>query len=154
MAKVMYIMRGLPGSGKSYFISMFKYPAVCSADHYFMVGNKYLFDRTALGDAHKMCKFKAQKACEAGIEAVYIDNTNTTWKEILPYVAIAEQYGYEVMFMSPNTAWANDVEECFKRNTHNVPKEIIQAMKDRWQDNNTIFHSMNTEFPNVKGSFI
>lgn len=154
MNKTIYILRGISGSGKSYFIGLFQNPCVCSADHYYMVGKHYLFDKNVIYDAHKMCKFKAEAACKAGLEAIYIDNTNTTWKEIRPYVELANKYDYKVIFITPNTPWCNDVEECFKRNTHNVPKEAIQAMKDRWQDSNTIFHLLSTEFPNVKSEFI
>lgn len=151
---IMYILRGLPGSGKSTFVSLAAKTYVCSADHYYMVGDKYLFDRNVIGDAHKMCRFKADAACKANFPEVIIDNTNTTWKEVRPYVEIADKYGYKVIFVTPRTARCNDVDECFKRNVHGVPKEAIQAMKDRWQDNDAIMQQAIAEFPNVKTSLI
>ena len=65
---------------------------------------------------------------------VVVDNTNIEAWECNPYVIMAQEFGYRVEFVRSNTVWRNDVEECFKRNIHKVPKEVIQSMKDRMQE--------------------
>ena len=56
--KILYIMIGLPGSGKSTFIKTLHNPAICSADHYFEQGGTYKFDVNKLGAANQTCKNK------------------------------------------------------------------------------------------------
>ncbi len=54
MEKVLYIVRGIPGSGKSTFAKQLVGAdfLVCEADKYFMVDGEYKFDATKLKQAH------------------------------------------------------------------------------------------------------
>ena len=55
--KNLYIVRGLPGSGKSTFAKSIAKPyQVFEADQYFMKNGKYKFDPTKLKEAHNDCK--------------------------------------------------------------------------------------------------
>ncbi|CAF0742086.1 unnamed protein product [Didymodactylos carnosus] len=87
-SKVMFLMRGLPGSGKSTLVDILKriYShscQVCSADHFFMSEEtgEYKFDRSKISDAHQTCQRNAEDACRAGINAIVIDNTNIRMDE-------------------------------------------------------------------------
>jgi NEDD4-binding protein 2 len=98
-----------------------------------MVNGKYVFQPDKLREYH----IKNQADCEvymaAGIERIIIDNTNTMLREMDPYLRLAERYDYEVYIHEPDTPWAKDVDECAKRNTHDVPKEAIERMQARWE---------------------
>jgi ABC-type dipeptide/oligopeptide/nickel transport system ATPase component len=69
-SKIMFILRGLPGSGKSTLTKAIlnKYPAsvVCSADLYFTnkQTGEYKHDINKLKDAHLTCQMNAKQACK------------------------------------------------------------------------------------------
>ena len=60
----MVIMRGVSGCGKStivkHLMSELDTKCVCSADHYFMKGGVYSFDRSQLKYAHEDCQQKGR----------------------------------------------------------------------------------------------
>ena len=138
----MILIRGLPGSGKSFQAKQIKEDMeilnfqceICSTDDFWYVDedNPYVFDRTKLGVAHRWNQKRVKQHLHNNMDCVIVDNANTTWKEIKPYVEMAKTHGYEVVISESSTPWKYDVDECFKRNTHGVPKEIIQAMLDRF----------------------
>ena len=104
--KTLYILRGIPGSGKStyakrfieLYTNLFHATAIkCSADDFFIDKHGvYKFDATKLYAAHRQCQHKAATAMRQGIDLVIIDNTNTTDKEMRPYIDIAKENGYAV----------------------------------------------------------
>lgn len=119
------IMRGAPGSGKSYWIANnAPEAAVCSADNYFKINGEYRFDPARLPNAHDQCLKHFLKIAYAGRIEIVVDNTNTKVFEIAPYYRTAEVYGYDVeivwMIAPP--------EKCKERNTHNVPPHVIDSM--------------------------
>lgn len=138
------IMRGLPGSGKSTIVRLMAtlfgeiQPVICSADDYFVNQyGQYIFDKSKLGEAHAQCKEEVEDAMKCDSPWIIVDNTNTTYQEIKPYLIMAEDNGYEVDFQEADTDLS--VEECFKRNTHGVPLETIQRMKDRYESNEVVW---------------
>lgn len=146
--KKLLINRGLPGSGKTTLAAhlVCEYAAaglaasIHSADSYFVCPccMKYNFDRERLPAAHAWCQMKCGQAMERGVPVVIIDNTNTTARECRPYVLLAQKYGYEVEFIEPRTPWAFDVDELYRRNTHGVPREGLEAMLRRWVADMTV----------------
>jgi len=57
MEKNLYIIRGVPGSGKSTFAKSIAKPwQIFEADQFFMKHGKYDFDFTKLRLAHESCK--------------------------------------------------------------------------------------------------
>ena len=138
--KQFIIMRGLPGSGKSFLANELAghQGQVFSADDYHVIvgHGEYDWRPENVGKAHKWNQQRSLDAMKAGIPVVVIDNTNTTLKEMrhyLPHIKLAGQLGYKVSIEEPQTSWRFDIEECFKHNSHNVPKESIQKMYDRYQ---------------------
>jgi len=142
----LYLMRGVSGSGKSTAINFILYhvakadiSVVCSADHYYLQPDgTYIFDPTVLGEAHAACQQKARYAMSLGIRTVIIDNTNTTRQEAKPYAQLCVRFGYRMVVVEPGTPWRFDVDVLTQRNQHNVPREAIQKMVDRWQTFDTI----------------
>ena len=132
------IMRGLPGSGKSTTVKRLieNQPSfvVCSADHFFTGSDGvYRFDPTLLREAHAQCLNAAVTAMLGGVALVVIDNTNIKKQYFSVYLEQAEKHKYAVKMCQPDTPWAFDPQECFKRNKHGVPLEVIQRMAGEWE---------------------
>ena len=147
--KLCCVLKGVPGSGKSTKARQIVAEAtknnqtslICSTDDFFVEhGNGiYKFEASLLGKAHNQNYKKFCKAIDEGIEIVIVDNTNIKVRDFKPYVLYANNSGYEIVLIEPTTEWAWNAEECFKRNTHGVPKETIQRMINQYQ------HDVNVE---------
>jgi len=57
-------------------------------------------------------------------------NTFVKREHIMGYIHESRKCGIRVFIHEANTPWANDPAECFKRNQHGVPLDVIQRMKD------------------------
>lgn len=88
---VLYLVRGLPGSGKSTFVNTLVqllddgslYVDHFEADQYFYNSKgEYEFDATKLGAAHLTCQRKTEEALDSGADYVFVSNTFTTEKEL------------------------------------------------------------------------
>jgi dephospho-CoA kinase len=129
--KTLFILRGIPGSGKTTIANALseggKYP-VCTADDFFMKNidgqTVYKWDRELIGAAHEWCRNKAIAAMVRGEEKIFIANTNTTEKEMKPYFEMAAKNGYIVVSMIVENRHGG-------ANEHNVPAETIEIMKNR-----------------------
>jgi predicted kinase len=133
MTKKLYIVRGIPGSGKSTFAlnlvgSDF---LVCEADKYFMVDGEYKFDGSKLKEAHESCRTLVETYMKDSLvndqfyREIAVSNTFTQEWEMQPYFDLAKQYGYMVFSIIVENRHGGE-------NQHGVPAEAIQRMKDRF----------------------
>ncbi|XP_041485019.1 uncharacterized protein LOC121431528 [Lytechinus variegatus] len=143
--KVLCLMRGCPGSGKSFVAKSLKGNGVIlSTDDFFMVNGKYLFDRNAIGEAHDWNQKRAQDCLEKGITPVIIDNTNIHTWEMKPYVVMALKHQYHVVIREPDTPWKHKAGELTKRNSHGVPRVAIARMLQNYDPNVTVESILNS----------
>lgn len=125
----LYLIRGVPGSGKSTFANDLKsagiVSAVIEADDYFTdnCGN-YNFDASRLFLAHKQCQ-EITKSMLAYGKNVAVSNTSTTEKEVETYQKIADEYGATFVSIIVENRHSG-------KNEHNVPEEKIQQMRQRF----------------------
>lgn len=139
-SKVLVLLRGLPGSGKSTraeelvscFRTMGATPAVFSADKYFVTRDGYRYDAKKIGLAHNWAYKSTEKAVAAFQSPLIIDNTNTEEFEILNYYNLAYHNWYKFYALEPDTPWAFDVPELAHRNTHHVPADKLSRMLRRY----------------------
>ena len=109
MTKICYILRGLPGTGKSMLARTMEmgwgYAKSFSTDDYFMVNGKYQFDPSKLGEYHQKNLnaaddyMKSFKDSHNTIMCI-IDNTNTQHWEYEKYIQSAENNGFMVQIIS------------------------------------------------------
>ena len=128
MEKVLYIVRGIPGSGKSTFAKQLT-SNVFEADHYFYDNDgNYNFIPSEIKEAHKECQQFVRYAMESSIFKIAVSNTFTQEWEMQPYLDMAKENGYTVFTVVVENRHGG-------KNVHNVPEDKIQMMKDRFQIN-------------------
>lgn len=130
--KIAYIMRGVPGSGKSTKAAALAGPTgvIHSTDAYFMINGHYEYDPTRLREYHNRNKTAFEKSLRAGVEVVICDNTNVLVEHMTPYIELARRYGYVVCVVElphPDPAIAA------QRNLHGASEEVIRRMLEKWE---------------------
>lgn len=132
--KEIYLLRGLPGAGKSDLAATLESAFKCQgyrvivacADDYFMVDGEYIFDANKLGRAHQECKHTVECAMDQGWDKIIIANTSTTTKELRPYIKMAEAHDYRVVSLIVENRHGNT-------NIHDVPDEALERMENRFK---------------------
>ena len=145
-SKHVIIMRGIPGSGKSSFVSyLVSYIAqqrtpisivVCTADDYFYhpVTNKYVFKASLLSKAHLYCQRTFQKALLDSINVIIIDNTNVCCWEYEQYREKAQAAGYHISVIELSSNAHPRMATLFAlRNSHQVPLKNVMNMFYKWE---------------------
>ena len=122
--KTLYIVRGLPGSGKSSLAKKVTELAYSADDFFTNKKGEYNFNAKLFGKAHEWCWGKVRDAMFIGAEAVAVANTFTQAWAAERYYQIAEEYGYSVFVIECQNDFGN---------VHDVPQESIDAMKERWE---------------------
>jgi len=130
MAKELFLLRGLPGSGKSTMAKSLGGEFV-EADRYFMKYGKYEFDATKLREAHKWCLEQVREWMRVDskgfdINRIVVSNTFTQEWEMQPYYDLAKEYGYMVFSIIVENRHGG-------KNVHNVPEDKINQMRDCFQ---------------------
>ena len=128
--KTLYLLRGLPNSGKSTLAKTMG-AVNFEADMFFMEGNEYKFDPTKLKQAHQWCQNQVEITMKLsdkviGDKKIAVSNTFTQEWEMEDYFKLAEKYEYKVVSLILENRHGS-------QNVHGVPDEKLQIMKDRFQ---------------------
>lgn len=142
--KVLVLLRGLPGSGKSYLAqSIIKHCKfdprlhIFSADDFFYdVNGDYVYNVNRLSEAHEFTHNRTLKKMREGWSPVIIDNTNMKQWEMYPYVKFAIKYHYVIEILEPVTPWARSPWQLAERNRHKVPRDKISLMLEKYERTN------------------
>ena len=136
MEKVLYIVRGIPGSGKSTFAKMLVGEdfLVCEADKYFIdkETGEYNFDSTKIKEAHKFCQDTVESYMKDSLvndqyyREIAVSNTFTQEWEMRPYFELAKNYGYKVFSVVVENRHGGT-------NQHGVPEEVLTKMCERFE---------------------
>lgn len=128
----LYLVRGVPGSGKSTFAaSIWRESEICEADKFFYQDNKYQFDPTALKQAHQWCQRQVEIRMQDNMQdrnhftQIVVSNTFTQEWEMEAYFDLAKKYGYKVFTIVVENRHGGE-------NVHGVPDDKLQQMKDRF----------------------
>ena len=120
----LYLVRGIPGSGKSTFAkNAYKMAIHLEADMYFMQDKEYKFDASKLHEAHKWCYSSTELLLRGGFDVI-VSNTFTTLKEMKQYLELAETLeDIDLVIYEMKKEYGS---------IHSVPEETIAKMKARW----------------------
>lgn len=122
--KTLYIIRGVPGSGKSTWARTQLGIKPFEADDFFMRDGVYRYQADMVPRAHDFCKRRCENAMQEGQEIIAVANTFTRKWEYNKYLELAEKYGYEVVIHICRGNY---------KNVHNVPTDVIAKMRERFE---------------------
>jgi predicted kinase len=130
MEKILYIVRGIPGSGKSTFAKSLGGIHV-EADQHFMIDGVYKFDGSQIKNAHNYCQGQTMAWMKAESDQIdtskiVVSNTFTQEWEMEPYFEMAKEYGYKIFTVIIENRHGGI-------NEHNVPEEKIEQMRNRFE---------------------
>lgn len=130
---IMYIIRGIPGSGKSELALTLacsdhngRYGIVCEADK-FMVDDygNYKFDKDKLAEAHRQCFIQAVTTACWGTNNIIISNTNIDGWEYTKYLHLAFIFDMDVQIITLDSTF---------NSIHTNDDNVIKAMLKRWDN--------------------
>ena len=134
MSGILFLVRGLPGSGKTSLAThIWNEYAVCEADKFFYdkEGN-YNFDPSKIKDAHAWCKNQVETRMadhqlnEQYYPEIAVSNTFTQEWEMEDYYKLAEKYNYKVVSLIVENRHGS-------KNVHGVPDDKLEIMKNRFE---------------------
>lgn len=140
MSETLYIIRGLPGSGKStlgeiladtYFSSETA-RSVGGVKHYSYSADDWFTDKQGnynyvpaeISDAHEDCRCRVLGAMLSGAERIAVCNTFTQSWEAEPYFKLCDLHDYTPVVVECQNNFGN---------THGCPQDKIELMRDRWE---------------------
>ena len=128
MIKVLYLVRGVPGSGKTTLgkqIIKGTNGAIFSADDYYTTQDgSYNFDPTKICEAHRYCQARANDAMAKGINPVVVANVFHKRVHMQPYVEYAEKHGYRVVEICVSSDF---------KNVHGCPEDKVRVFKETFE---------------------
>ena len=137
--KLLILIRGIPGSGKSNLAYIFleEHELACNsqecrssriahfeADMWFSKSGKYQFDPSKLPEAHEWCQEQTENAMLEGVDTIIVSNSFIKRWELDFYISAANHNGYKVQEIIVKADFGN---------IHGVPLEKVEQMTKRFE---------------------
>jgi hypothetical protein len=163
--KVVYLMRGLPSSGKSHTARRLagQTGIVCETDAYFYThpGDdpaRYDYRPELLEEARRWNFERFKEAVGHGITPIVVDRGNGLNLSTQIYARHAVDHGYEVELKEPESEWWQELRVLLKykpvtrplllkwaeilarmsRSSHRVPAAVIRRRMEKWKSDLTV----------------
>jgi tRNA uridine 5-carbamoylmethylation protein Kti12 len=147
--KKLIIMRGLPGSGKSWKVREIigaygeiygkttppeiSIVQVSADDYFYGPDGEYHYIPSRISEAHCHCFYEAMDALCGGVNLVIVDNTNILHNHYSRYEQIAKALGYEVEIVVVGEFTKDACKAYALRNIHGVPVFRIYEMAEKFE---------------------
>lgn len=126
MSKELYILRGLPGAGKSTLAKSLGGKHVEADMYHLDESGNYNWRPEKVREAHAWCQNQVRNWMLESEQRIIVSNTFTQEWEMKPYLEWAEELGYKVFSLIVENRHGGV-------NEHNVPEEVLVKMKDRFE---------------------
>lgn len=124
MDRVLILLRGLPGAGKTTVAELLGCECFAADDYQDLYADG-VFNTSLLGQAHHYCRGGVIEAMQKGTPRIAVHNTLTTPKELGEYYQLATEFGYLVVSLIVENRHGN-------KSVHNVPEEVMDKMEKRF----------------------
>ena len=128
-SKILYIIRGLPGAGKSTEAHKIGCLVIEPQDHYSTQAGKYKWRIEEIEMADKAALEMIRTAMEHELD-IAIAEILPKLDDIAPYLRLAKEYGYTAKVRDLKIS----IEESARRGTHKVPEADTTQMFAEWED--------------------
>lgn len=119
----LYLIRGLPGSGKSTYAKSLNCLHV-EVDMYHVVDGNYTFSPARAKAAHDWCQGAVRAALSAGLDVAVADPFPSQWL-MHPYMQMASEFGATVVIVRTTANYGN---------IHSIPADELQRMHEHFED--------------------
>jgi predicted kinase len=124
--QTLILVRGIPGAGKTTFVSEFLSDAIIvEADMFFSDASGYHYDPALIASAHTWCQDTVRYTLSQTDRDVIVSNTSTTEKEVKVYKDMADELGVRFISLIVENRHGNE-------SVHNVPQEAVEKMRNRF----------------------
>lgn len=124
MSKTLYLIRGVPGSGKTTLARAMSEDLKCphwEADMWMTGdGGQYAYDPSRVADCHNFCQRAVNRDMIVGFHAIIVSNTFIRKWEADVYYALAKLWGYQVKVICCEGNFEN---------VHGVSKDRVNIMR-------------------------
>ncbi|AFY61923.1 AAA family ATPase [Synechococcus sp. PCC 6312] len=122
---MLLILRGLPGAGKTTLAKLLT-KHECSADDFPNLYQNGQLQKILVPASHAWCQQSIKEYLELydNEEIIAVHNTFCQNWEIKPYIEMAQKYGHDFSVVTVEGNYGS---------IHNVPPEVMESMKERWE---------------------
>tara|TARA_B100001105_G_scaffold204145_2_gene167917 strand:+ start:14372 stop:14788 length:417 start_codon:yes stop_codon:yes gene_type:complete len=129
VAKTLYILRSVSGAGKTTLAKTLEENlpdaiAIAADDYHYDSEGNYNWKPENMHKAHQYCKAGVLESMKQCYHNIIVHNTNTTEKEIEPYLQLANKFGYKVVSLIVENRHGN-------HSVHDVPDNTIENQEKR-----------------------